>query len=77
MTWQDIAIGLLVVTSGSFGWFLRQLWDAVQSLRLDLQALQNSLPGTYARRDDVRDMFDQLMTEIRGLREDIKNKADK
>lgn len=77
MDWRDIAIGLLTLGSGAIGWFLRELWSAVQSLRKDLQMLQNSLPGTYARRDDVRDMFGQIMEEIRGLRADLQHKMDK
>ena len=77
MEWQNIAIGLLTVGSGALGWFMRELWGAVQSLRKDLQALQNSLPGTYARRDDVRDMFDQLLTEVRAMRAELNHKADK
>jgi len=76
MDWQEIAIGLLTTAATVFGWFMRELWSAVQMLRKDLQELQNSLPSTYARRDDMKDMFDQLLTEIRQLRTDI-NHRDK
>ena len=77
MNWQDVAIATIGIGGAVAGWFLRELWAAVKSLRADLQKLQESLPGTYARRDDVRDMFDQLMQAIRDVHADLKTKADK
>jgi hypothetical protein len=77
MSWQDIAIGLLVVVSGAGGWFMKTIWSAVESLRTGLTELEKSLPNVYARRDDVRDMFDQVLQGINRLHEEIRQKADK
>lgn len=61
----DIALGL----AGAFGgWVLKMMYDKINGLDKDLfeqsksfQSLVEKLPDTYARRDDVKDKFDQLL----------------
>lgn len=77
MSWQDIAIGLLTVGSGGAGWFLRQIWEAVTELKRDIHILETDMRTNFARRDDVREMFQQLLGEVRSLREVMSSKADK
>jgi hypothetical protein len=77
MNWQDIAIGLLSVGAAAVGWFLRQIWDAVGVLKSELHKLENDMRTNFARRDDVREMFQQLLDELRALGTKIDGKADK
>lgn len=77
MNWQDIAIGLLTLGAGAAGWFLRQMWEAVTKLKTDMHILENDMRTNFARRDDVREMFQQLLSEIRSLRESMAGKADR
>jgi hypothetical protein len=77
MSWQDVAIGLLTVGAGGVGWFLRQLWDAVTELKKDLHILENDVRTNFARRDDVRDAFKDLMDAILRLELKIDSKVDK
>jgi hypothetical protein len=77
MPWQDIAIGLLMAGSGVAGWLLKTLWSAVEALRGDLSKLERALPDVYARRDDVRDMFDRVLQSVEHLRHELREKADK
>lgn len=53
------------------GWFARQLWDAVSSLRKDLHTLERELPVHYLRRDDflehtrrVEDMLSKIFDKL-------------
>ena len=39
--------------------------------------LRDSLPSTYARRDDVKDKFDQVMDALVRIEEKLDRKADK
>ncbi len=77
MTWQDIAIGLLTIVSGGAGWILRQIWDAVNVLKRDLHSLETDMRTHFARRDDVREMFQQLLSEVRSIGTKLDGKADK
>lgn len=59
------------------GWFARQLWEAVQSLKSDLHELEVDLPKTYVMKDDldkrmahIEDMFQRIYDKLDG-------KADK
>jgi predicted negative regulator of RcsB-dependent stress response len=65
--------GILAVA----GWFARQLWDAVQSLKSDLHELEVDLPKNYVMKDDldkrmahIEDMFQRIYDKLDG-------KADK
>lgn len=77
MTWQDIAIGLLVVVSGGGGWFLRQIWDAVTELKRDLHILETDMRTNFARRDDVREAFQDLLAAIRRIEVKLDTKVDR
>lgn len=67
------------ITAGAAvgGWLLRQMWDAVEKLRTDLQHMQAKLADNYARKDDVRDMFRDLLDAIRRVEDALTHKADK
>lgn len=67
----------VVIIQGLSAWLIKVLWDAIQGLKQDLQSLKDSLPNTYARRDDITGMFSNIMAELRELRTLISGKADK
>jgi hypothetical protein len=77
MAWQDFAIFLLSVISGGAGWFLRELWGAVAALKKDLHLLENDVRTNFARRDDVRDAFKDLMDAVIRIEAKLDGKADK
>lgn len=68
MDWQYIGTATAAVLFAVIGWLLRTLWEAVDNLRENLRKLEHELPHIYARRDDVREMFNQLLEELRRLR---------
>lgn len=77
MDWQPIATGALSLISALMGWILKSLWSAVGALRDDLTKLAGSLPDTYARKDDTRDMFRDLLEALRRIEDKLDRKADK
>jgi hypothetical protein len=62
-----IIIGVAGLVGGVVGWMLRQLWEALNGLVKDVNELQKSLPGTYIRKDDMQQLEDRIMTELRGV----------
>ena len=59
------------------GWFARQLWDAVQTLKEDMKQIEVDLPTHYVRKDEMKDRFDKLEVMISRLFEKIDGKVDK
>jgi MOSC domain-containing protein YiiM len=60
MDWQsafNIALGLIGAIGG---WLLRIIWEAQIRLKDDLDALERRLPETYARRDDLKVVMEQI-----------------
>jgi chaperonin cofactor prefoldin len=74
---QDI-INLIIGTVLSvLGWFARQLWDAVQSLKEDMQKIEISLPTYYVRKDELEQRFDKLEAMLDKISEKLDHKVDK
>jgi chaperonin cofactor prefoldin len=60
-----------------FGWFARQLWDAVQDLKRDVKAIEVDLPTFYVRKEDLESRLDRLEAVLNRIFEKLDNKADK
>ena len=52
---------------------MRILWDSHRDVKMGVDNLMQSLPDTYARRDDVRD----IKNDVKELRDAIFLKLDK
>jgi len=84
MDWQIlINIGL-----GSFiavvGWFSREIWDSLKELRKDLHHIEKNLPEVYVRRDELKEVrqemtarFDKLDSMMSQFFDRLNDKADK
>jgi hypothetical protein len=59
------------------GWFMRQLWDAVQTLRTDLQNLEVSVAKDYVPHNRLHEYFKPVMDALQEIKETLKTKADK
>lgn len=65
----------------AIGWFARQIWEAVESLRKDVHQIEVDLPSHYVRRDEftdavreIRDISKQIFDRISSLEQ---RKADR
>ena len=77
MNWEHFGMFALTVVCGVLGWFARELWAAVQELRKDLHLLRKDMTDNYARRDDVREMFNQVLHAVEKLRDEFSRKVDR
>ena len=77
MNWQEVSTGLLAVVCGGLGWFLRQLWDAVNDLKNQIHSLEADIRTNFSRRDDVREMFNNVLEAVRRVEDKIDTKADR
>jgi hypothetical protein len=74
----NVALGSLLAL---VGWLARQLWDAVERLRVDIHQLEVELPSRYVRREEfsdgikeIKDLCRQIFDKVDSLE---KRKADK
>lgn len=59
------------------GWFVRQMWDAVQQLKQDIQKIEVELPTHYVRKSDLDARLDKIDEMLEKLFDRLNTKADK
>ena len=72
-----IITGILALVTGVLGWFARELWDAVKTLRRDLTKLEVKLSTDYVSYDRLKDIMHPMIEAIEDIRDTLKSKADK
>jgi chaperonin cofactor prefoldin len=77
MDWQT----LINIGAGSIlaviGWFARELWEAVNSLKKDVHKLEIKIAKEYATHQDINARFDKLEGILERMFDKIDAKADK
>jgi hypothetical protein len=74
---QEIINILIGSVLAVLGWFARQLWDAVQSLKEDMKQIEVDLPTNYVRKDEMESRFDKIELLLSRIYEKLDAKADK
>ena len=59
------------------GWFARELWGAVKSLRDDLSRLREELAKDYVSKDDFKEAVREMKELLLGIDRKLDRKADK
>ena len=59
------------------GWFVRQMWDAVQNLKADIQRIEIELPTSYVRKSDLDARLDKIDDMLEKLFDRLNSKVDK
>ena len=77
MDWQPYINMSLAAVFAVAGWFIRQVWDAVQDLKKDIQALEIKLPSEYVRKDDLTESMDRVYKALDRIERKLDSKADK
>ena len=74
---QTIINIIIGVVLSVLGWFARQLWDAVQTLKDDMKELEVELPTHYLRKDEFESRLDKIETMLERIFDKLDNKVDK
>ena len=77
MDWQNvinIVIGSLLAVGG---WFARQLWDAVQKLKSDINRLELTISDNYVKKDDWKDGIKELKEMLNKIFDKLDSKQDR
>ena len=67
----------IITIVGVLGWFARQLWEAVQNLKDDMQRIEVDLPSHYVRKDELESRFDKLELMLDRIFDKLDSKVDK
>ena len=70
----NVAIGAALAV---VGWFARQLWEAVQALKVDLHQIEVDLPINYVRKDDMDKRMDHIEDMFKRIYDKLDGKQDK
>jgi hypothetical protein len=74
---QTIAMSLLALFGAILGWLGRELWTAVQKLRVDLSSLEIRISSDYVRYDRLQDAMRPVMEALHDIRDRLDSKVDK
>ena len=70
----NVALGSALAVGG---WFVRQMWDAVTSLKEDIQNIEVDLHKNYVQKKDLDARLDRIETILEKLFDKLDHKADK
>jgi len=59
------------------GWWCKEIWDSVKSLKEDVKELEVDLPTHYVRRVDIEARFDKIDNVLQRIFDRLDEKADK
>jgi len=59
------------------GWWCKEIWNSVKSLKEDIQAIQVDLPKNYVTKKDIETRFDRIDATLERLFDRLDAKADK
>jgi hypothetical protein len=59
------------------GWWCKEIWNSVKSLKDDIQAIEVDLPKNYVTKKDIENRFDRIDATLERLFDRLDAKVDK
>jgi hypothetical protein len=59
------------------GWWCKEIWNSVKSLKEDIQAIEVDLPKNYVTKKDIESRFDRIDATLERLFDRLDSKVDK
>jgi hypothetical protein len=59
------------------GWWCKEIWDSVKTLKADIKAIEIDLPKNYVSKIDIENRFDKIDDVLQRIFDRLENKADK
>ena len=61
----------------AIGWWCKEIWNSVKSLKDDIQAIEVDLPKNYVTKKDIESRFDRIDATLERLFDRLDSKVDK
>ena len=59
------------------GWWCKEIWNSVKSLKEDIRAIEVDLPKHYVSKADIESRLDKIDATLERIFDKLENKADK
>ena len=59
------------------GWWCKEIWNSVKSLKEDIRAIEVDLPKNYVSKADIESRLDKIDATLERIFDKLENKADK
>ena len=76
MDLQTLINTVLPLICVACGWFCKELWTAVQVLKLDLHDLRTHIAENYVHKDDFSDRWDEVLKALHRLEDKLDDLRD-
>jgi len=70
----NFVAGILLV---AIGWWCKEIWDSVKTLKDDIKAIEIDLPKNYVSKKDIDSRFDKIDATLERLFDRLDAKVDK
>jgi hypothetical protein len=70
----NFVAGILLV---AIGWWCKEIWDSVKTLKEDIKAIEIDLPKNYVSKIDIESRFDKIDATLERLFDRLDAKVDK
>jgi len=77
MDWQSILNIVAGAVLTAIGWWCREIWDSLKSLKNDIQRIEIDLPKTYVSKVEINTRFDKIDSILERIFDKLDHKADK
>ena len=77
MDWQNVINFSGAALLAAIGWWCREIWDSVKSLRADIRKIEVDLPTNYVRRIDIDARLDKIDSVLERIFDKLDDKVDK
>jgi len=77
MDWQSILNIVAGAVLTAIGWWCREIWDSLKSLKSDIQRIEIDLPKTYVSKAEINTRFDKIDLVLERIFDKLDHKADK
>ena len=77
MDLQALFTAVLPLVLVALGWFLKELWSAVQALKLEVHDIRTHLAENYTHKDDFTQRWEEVLKAVHRIEDKIDNLQNK
>jgi hypothetical protein len=77
MNLEQALIAALGLGFACLGWFAREMWSAVQTLKTELKNLEVGMSRDYVRYDRLQDAMKPILDKLQRIEDTLTRKVDK
>jgi predicted nuclease with TOPRIM domain len=70
---QTLINTVLPLICVAMGWFCKELWNAVQDLKNDLNSLRTHLAENYVHKEDFSDRWEEVLKAVHRIEDKLDN----